>query len=154
MKTEQLLESIKKAFSESEFTMAELLDAMFDESDKPRSNTSEYRAIMHALLAIEKYDGIKSRKIGSIKHYSLPSYKRPSERPKRNHADEYMRIREMVIEGLRTGKIPMFGANKDDLRALRYIQDNIAELVQRVNAPYQRIHVRRTPLYLELNPVM
>lgn len=150
MKQENLLEILEENFGSCEFSMADIMDILFKD-EKPRSNTPTYRKIMHSLLAIEKSGRILSRKIQNIKYYQFIEHKKKCDASKiRDYAQDYEIIREMIIEGLRTGRIPVRSFDQEDCQLLNYIYSNIDTLLQRVHPPFQEIQVKRTPFYLEL----
>jgi len=157
MREDELYKILVENFRDREFSMSDILTVIYGEN-KPRSNTSEYRRIMHSLLAIEKKGRIVSRKIQNIKYYTFPETARRMEEERRKAREEqfkidYELVREMVIEGLRTGRIYCLGYNPQERYLLSYIRDNIEMLIKRVQPPYEKIEIIKNPMYLEIRPV-
>lgn len=155
MNEKELYRILCEHFRDKEFSMYDIMTHLFGDN-KPRSNTPTYRKIMHSLLAIEKKGKIVSRKIQNIKYYTFPDIRKKMEEEERKRKDieiDYEIVREMVIEGLRTGRIHCVSFNPQEKQILAYIQANIESLIQRVRPPYKQIQIKRNPLYLEINPI-
>jgi len=154
MENEEFLNRIQGIFGEQEFSVAELVTSLFDE--KPRSNDPRYRMITGKLRKLEKKGIIFSRKVGSLKRYCIKPYNEnkaeKDEKKQQMTPDDYITIREMVIEGLKTGRIPLSALNRREQMLLDYIRENISRLIEQVRAPYEKILIRKTPTHIEIIP--
>ncbi|MDP7079417.1 MAG: hypothetical protein QF415_05985 [Candidatus Undinarchaeales archaeon] len=160
MRDEEFIEIARKLFEKKEFSVADLMVSVY--GMKPRSDTPEYRTLTSKLRVLEKRKLLYSRKVGNLKRYRLQE-EIPGQLKKRippiNSKDhllpeEYLAIREMVIDGIRTGRIPLSGVMGPEKHLLPYLYNNIHRIIASIKAPYEEIHIKTTPLYIELIPMV
>lgn len=152
MDNEAFISRIRELFGNEEFSVSELVTALYNR--KPRSDTPEYKFVTAKLRYLEKKEKIFSRKIGNLKRYCLEKYK-PEDLGKEEEKiepEDYIAIREMVILGFKTGRIPLSALNRKERLLLDYLKNNIVRLIKQIKAPYSKVIIRKTPSYIEIIP--